>query len=105
MKELIDALRAARSVSTPLIAITTPDQPAVVRALRDPKTGVNGESPIVTWNRASGFAAENEKAQKVLAELASKLHLDSGPGHGNEGGAGTSEAYDPHCSVDGSFPS
>jgi hypothetical protein len=66
MKGLIDQLQAARAVSTPLIAITTPDQPAIAQEITDK---LNGKTPVVSWDRARGLAARNKEGIQALKDL------------------------------------
>lgn len=60
---LIDQLLAAREVSTPLIAITTPDQPAVASAITK---SLNGKTPVISWDRVKGFQPKNKKGVEAL---------------------------------------
>lgn len=69
MKALINQLKAARACSTPLLAITTPDQPAVARAIIE---ALNGDTPVVTWDRSSGLLAGNKKGVLALSEMCPK---------------------------------
>lgn len=62
MTTLVDQVMAARSVSTPLIAISTPDQPAVLMDLR---TKLNGSIPLLSWDRSRGIQWLNEKGRSA----------------------------------------
>jgi len=66
MKALIDQLKAARAVSTPLIAITTPDQPAAAQEITNK---LNGDTPVVQWDRARGLAPRNKAGIQALKDL------------------------------------
>jgi hypothetical protein len=63
MSALIDQLKAARACATPLLAITTPDQPAVVQMI---SKELNGSAPIISWDRTNGFLAINTKGHATL---------------------------------------
>ena len=72
MKALIDQLVAARMVSTPLIAITTPDQPAVANEIGVRLNGkASPSTPIVWWDRARGLQAYNKSGTQALTDLVS----------------------------------
>jgi len=74
MKSLIDSLKAAKRVSTPLIAVTTPDQPALAQTIAE---SLNGGLPVVSWDRGNGYMALNKTAEVVLQELADSLDMDA----------------------------
>ena len=63
MNALLDQLKAARNVSTPLLSISTPDQPALMEVLVE---GFKDEAPIIRWDRARGFVHMNEKGTASL---------------------------------------
>lgn len=65
-QSLMDQLKAAREVSTPLVWVTSPDQLAVAQAI---KAGLNGTTPIVTWDRVKGFFPLNQKGKEALIEF------------------------------------
>ena len=66
MTTLTENFVAARRVSTPLIAITTPDPAATTRLIVEK---INGTAPKFLWDVVSGLVALNEEAEKVLSEL------------------------------------
>ena len=66
MQTLIDKLKAARAVSTPLLAITTPDQPAMAQEIAEK---LNGTTPVVGWDRARGFHYLSDAGRNVLDEI------------------------------------
>jgi hypothetical protein len=70
VEELITQLKAARAVSTPVLAVTTPDQPALTQVIIE---RLNGENPIVKWDRARGLTAGNDEGQKALGHLCKKF--------------------------------
>ena len=72
MKTLIDQLKAARACSTPLLAVTTPDQPAVARAIAD---ALNGDNPVVSWDRTNGFTAPTKRGVSALEEFCGKAGI------------------------------
>jgi hypothetical protein len=67
---LIKQLKAARAVSTPLIAITTTDQPGVTKIIADQ---INGSTPVLRWDRSRGYNALNEYAKPVIERMLKKL--------------------------------
>jgi ATPase family associated with various cellular activities (AAA) len=73
MKTLINQLKAARDCSTPLLAVTTPDQPAVARAIVE---ALNGDNPVVAWDRVNGFLPRNQKGKAALQTLCDKAEID-----------------------------
>lgn len=60
---IVERVKGARRVSTPIIAIRTPDPAATMQSV---SVGVNGGSPKVRWDAAAGFAAVNEEGLAVL---------------------------------------
>lgn len=63
---LVDTFRAARRVSTPLIAISTPDPGATIALLRDQRKvdgrevqGIGNDVPIVIWDSVRGWTTGN----------------------------------------------
>jgi hypothetical protein len=74
---LIDSLRKARKVSTPVIAVTTADQISTVDLIRD-RILLNGETkekeieaaknkyPMIRWDAINGFSHLNLLGDKVL---------------------------------------
>lgn len=66
MKTLITKLQSARKVSTPLLAITTPDQPAIAQAIAD---SLNGETPVLRWDRARGIMPMTEAGREAIKAL------------------------------------
>lgn len=71
-QNLIEQLKAAREVSTPLLAITSPDQMAVAQAIIN---ALNGGTPIVKWDRVSGFLAGNTKGVAALETFCKKTGI------------------------------
>lgn len=74
MNALISKLKAARACSTPLLMVTTIDQPAVVAEI---KKELNGKSPIVSWDRVNGFLAVNEKGEGALQHLVEQIGISA----------------------------
>lgn len=75
MNQLIDQLKAARDVSTPLIFITSPDQPAAASAI---VAALNGDTPIVSWDRVNGFLSRNKKGDEALQQFCEATEIDGG---------------------------
>lgn len=61
---VIDSLKAARRVSTPLVAINTPDPSATIQAILE---GLNGDVPAVTWDYCSGLVPVNQEGRDAIA--------------------------------------
>jgi hypothetical protein len=70
VQQLINQLKAARAVSTPLLAVTTPDQPALAQALIKE---LNGDTPVVKWDRVRGFTPGNDAGREALKHLCNKV--------------------------------
>jgi len=66
MQKLITQLKAARAVSTPLLAVTTPDQPAMAQYIAEE---LNGSTPVVAWDRARGLKPLTEKGREAIDHL------------------------------------
>ena len=64
---MIDQFKAARRVSTPIVAISTPDAAATIAAVLEQyrKTA----PPALEWRLTRGFAPCNEAGKTVLAQL------------------------------------
>ena len=61
-----EAIKVARRVSTPLIAVTTPDQAGMTRSIVE---SFNGNAPaIVVWDLARGLCAGNEQGRDMMLE-------------------------------------
>jgi hypothetical protein len=67
---ILSQVKAARRVSVPLVAITTPDPAATIEAIVQ---GMNGDAPVVVWDIAKGMRARNEAAKAVIAEAAPEM--------------------------------
>jgi hypothetical protein len=71
---LINQFKAARRVSTPLIAVSTPDPAATIKTIAD---GVDGTGPeetmpaLVQWDVVRGITPLNEEAREGLKSIAS----------------------------------
>jgi hypothetical protein len=72
VKSLIKQLKSARACGTPLLAVTTPDQPAVTRQIVE---HLNGTTPIITWDRVNGFLAANKMGVKALEQFCQKSEI------------------------------
>lgn len=66
---LIEQIRAARACSTPLLAINASDQLAIAKSIA---SSLNGDVPVVGWDRTNGFMARNKAGISALQELCSK---------------------------------
>jgi ATP-dependent 26S proteasome regulatory subunit len=62
--KVVEQIVAARRVSTPLVALETPDQPATVTRIA---VALNGSGPIVRWDLVRGFKGLNKPAMKMVA--------------------------------------
>ncbi|MGA0383396.1 MAG: ATP-binding protein [Flavobacteriaceae bacterium] len=63
MNNIVERVKGARRVSTPIISIRTPDPAATMQSI---SSGINGGSPKIRWDAASGFAAVNDEGLAVL---------------------------------------
>jgi ATPase family protein associated with various cellular activities (AAA) len=66
-RTLIEQLRAAKRVSTPLVAIETPDPAATIVAVCD---GIQTKVPKIAWDVAGGLRGLNEPGCTVVKQLA-----------------------------------
>lgn len=68
---LIDQLKAARRVSTPLVAIATPDPAATILEVRAAFDGEGAKTPIpiVSWDALEGLTALNQAGLAALKTL------------------------------------
>lgn len=64
----------ARKVATPIIAVSTPDQPAAIRALASYTngTGKKSDQPIVFWSASDGLRPANDAATGPVKALGAK---------------------------------
>ena len=73
----------ARKVATPIIGVSTPDQPATIRALAAYTNG-NGDKakaqPIIYWSASDGLKAANDAATQPIKQLGSKAEQCRAPG-------------------------
>jgi hypothetical protein len=66
MSDIPKTVKAARRVSTPIIAITTPDPPATIAAI---VASFNGNAPpIIQWDIIRGLTALNKPGADVLGD-------------------------------------
>ena len=61
--ELVASIKAAKKVSTPIVAVSSPDPAATIKALTE---GLNGNSPHVQWDIANGMRPRNEEGAKWM---------------------------------------
>ena len=59
-------LKAARRVSVPIVAISTPD-PA--QTIRTASAAINGESPVLVWDLANGLTGLNDAGKQAASEV------------------------------------
>lgn len=85
MSVLIESIRRARKVSTPIIAVTTADQVSTIRTILD-NLLLNGQTkekeieearnkyPIIQWDKSSGLNYRNIRAKHVLDSICKDNH-------------------------------
>ena len=78
---LIDSLKSARRVSTPLVAIQTPDPVATIQRIA---ADVGGDAPKVQWDFCSGLTAVNPQGEEAIA-IACACPACHGAGETDEG--------------------
>lgn len=77
MNTLLSQFKAARLVSTPLVATSTPDPAATIKSLAD---GLNGQAPALTqWDSVRGITALNEKGTKAVAQMGDDAQMAINP--------------------------
>lgn len=72
MKTLLDQFNAARLAGTPIVAISTPDQEAVLHDLAKP---ISHSHPIFRWDCVRGMVALNRLAHEVAARCSGSTPL------------------------------
>jgi len=65
-KTVPEEIKLARRVSTPLIAVATPDQAGMTREIIESFNGT--APPIVIWDCANGMTAGNEQARQAMLD-------------------------------------
>src|SRR2546422_2174869 len=72
MQEFIQAFRAVRRVSTPLVAVRTPDPAGTIDIILSVLNGSAEEIPVLHWDIMRGLAGVNNagkaEAQKLLGD-------------------------------------
>ena len=77
MNTLLPQFKAARRVSTPLVAISTPDPAATIQSLAE---GLNGSCPpLAQWDAVRGLSPLNEAGTKALAALGDEAQFAINP--------------------------
>jgi len=67
MMNMLQQFKAARRVSTPLLAVQTPDPAATIRTIMG---SLNGDvTPVLAWDIVQALHARNEPGQAVLDKL------------------------------------
>lgn len=69
MTTLLETFATARKVSTPLVAIDTPDPAATVEAIVDLAKPASEPYPVVGWDIVRGLWAANPAAESALATV------------------------------------
>jgi hypothetical protein len=77
MKKLIEQVKAARKVNTPLIAITTADQWRTAEEVLAAMNGKEGTSPVpkLAWDAMRGLHAVNDEGTKALNTLGNPAEI------------------------------
>lgn len=75
-RKLIETIKAARRVSTPLLCVTTADQQAVVASICESINGAKGDigdidtsPPKISWDAVRGFVARNAAGNGALQQF------------------------------------
>ena len=69
-ENIVKNLKDARRVSTPIVAIETPDQRATIGVLCGE---LNGSAPLLAWDCAEGLSGLNELGRSTRADLISDV--------------------------------
>ena len=64
---VIAQFKAARKCSTPLVAVTTPDQWACIEEI---VAAMNGKTPVIQWDTLRGFMGRNEEGARAKHRFA-----------------------------------
>jgi hypothetical protein len=68
-ENVIESLRNARKVSTPIVAISTADQFATMAAIRDAYATAGKVPPILQWDCARAFLPVNEPGENAITAM------------------------------------
>lgn len=74
------AIKAARRVGTPLVAVWTADPASAIAHVTATVNGKNEETPLVAWDFASGLQGRNEAGKSALAKVLGENPAALGPG-------------------------
>lgn len=79
---LIDRLKSARRVATPLIAISTPDPADTIRQVREAFDGDGAQTPIpiVCWDASNGLTGLNRAGASAVAAVLKSDDVSEWPG-------------------------
>jgi hypothetical protein len=78
---MLDQLKAARRVSTPLVAVSTPDPAETVRKVREAfEDGAKTPIPLVQWDAMNGLSAINAAGRAALAKALKSDDASEWPG-------------------------
>lgn len=69
MASLLDQVKAARRVSTPLLAILTPDPGATIQTLQEGLEGGKTPIPLFRWDIVNGLLPVNKPGAEVLSSI------------------------------------
>jgi len=68
-RSISEIVNAARRVSTPIIGVTTPDQPETVRQIIGGlTTSTDRHDPVYTWNLADGLRPATKSAREIISQ-------------------------------------
>ncbi len=76
MRTLTETVKAARAVSTPLLAVSTPDQLALIHVLGE---AINGKAPRLRWDALKGLQPLNTPGEAALAALGDDAQASMNP--------------------------
>jgi hypothetical protein len=79
MKSFIDTFLTARTVSTPLVAVRTPDPASSIRAIGDAierfDERMGTATPIISWDIIRGLVGLNQTGKRTVADTVTTLSL------------------------------
>jgi len=67
--QFLQQFRSARLVSTPLIAVKTPDPAATIESIMATLNGRSGETPVLQWDIVRGLSGLNESGKAAFTAL------------------------------------
>jgi hypothetical protein len=79
-EEFCTAVKAARRVGTPLVAVHTADPASAIYQISTSVNGKNTETPLIIWDFIGGLQGRNEAGKSAIARVMGENSAALGPG-------------------------